>query len=105
MAPAGLLRASGSAYYYLSILRAADMRRLCVMAVVGASALVGAQTPPQRPVEWPYWGGDGAQTKYSTLDDIQPANGGQMGPAGAWATVAKPDADFPTGNMETTPVM
>src|ERR1700730_6304199 len=105
MAPAGLLRASGAAYYYLSILRAADMRRLCVMAVVGVSALVSAQTPPQRPVEWPYWGGDAAQTKYSTLDDITPANVRQLELAWTWTTVDKPMPDVRPGNMETTPVM
>ena len=41
------------------------MRKLWIIAVIALAVQLGAQE--SRLVEWPYWGGDAANTRYSTL--------------------------------------
>jgi quinoprotein glucose dehydrogenase len=77
------------------------------MVIVTSGALLGAQTPQQTLVEWPYWGGDAAQTKYSTAGDITPENVQQLELAWTWETIdrAIPEHDVRPGSFETTPLM
>jgi quinoprotein glucose dehydrogenase len=81
------------------------MRKLWVIVVVALTVQLGAQTP--RMVEWPYWGGDAANSRYSPLTDITPANVGQLERAWEWNTGEKPNAEFNTrpGAFENTPIM
>ena len=81
------------------------MQRLCGIAVVAFALQLGAQE--LRPVEWPYWGGDPANTRYSTIPDITPANVNRLGRAWEWNTGELPNAEYGTrpGPFENTPIM
>ena len=83
------------------------MKRFCAIAVVAASALLGAQGRPQRMVEWPYWSGDNAQNRYSTLPDITPANVNQLEKVWEWSTgeLPLPEHNSRPGPFEATPLM
>ena len=82
------------------------MRKLWVVFAVSAIG-VAAQTPSSAPVEWRYWGGDAAQSKYSTAGNITPDNVHRLELAWKWETVdtAMPEHDVRPGNFETTPLM
>ena len=75
-------------------------------AMVLSAVLVIAQGG-QQPIEWPHWGADLAQTRYSTAADITPANVRDLELAWTWRTVdrAVPEHDLRPGNMENTPIM
>src|SRR5262245_41698759 len=82
------------------------MKRLfAVPAVVAFGVLTGAQTGTL--VEWRHWGGDAAQTKYSTAAEITTANVKDLAPAWTWRTIdrAAPEHDVRPGGFETTPLM
>ena len=83
------------------------MKKLYAIAIAASSALLGAQSRQQGPIEWPHWGGDAAQTKYSTAGDITPANVRDLQLAWTWKTVDTPMPDFDVrpGGFETTPLM
>ena len=57
-------------------------------------------------IEWPHWGGDAAQTKYSTAD-ITAANVRDLELAWTWQTIdrAMPEHDIRPGGFENTPLM
>jgi quinoprotein glucose dehydrogenase len=82
------------------------MKKLCVILAISTIGLA-AQTPSSAPVEWRYWGGDAAQSKYSTAGDITPDNVQGLQLAWKWETVDKaiPEHDVRPGNFETTPLM
>ena len=44
------------------------MQRLAVLAFLVSTVVLAAQN--QAPIEWPYWGADQAQTKYSAAAQI-----------------------------------
>src|ERR1700730_1866233 len=71
-----------------------SMKKLYAIAIVASSALLGAQSGQQGMVEWPHWGGDAAQPKYSTPGDITPANVRDLELAWTWKTVDEPMPDF-----------
>jgi quinoprotein glucose dehydrogenase len=83
------------------------MKKLYAIAVAASTALLGTQGGQESMVEWPHWGGDAAQTKYSTAGDITPANVQDLELAWTWETVDKPMPDFDVrpGGFETTPLM
>ena len=58
-------------------------------------------------VEWPYVGGDQAHSKYSALNDINPANVGDLEIAWEWDAGESPLPEFGTrpGRFQTTPLM
>ena len=58
------------------------------MLVMASAALTIAQEP-QPLIEWPHWGGDTAQTKYSTASEITAANVRELELAWTWQTVAR----------------
>ena len=82
------------------------MRASAVVACVLAAALLNAQSG-QQPIEWPHWGADLAQTRYSTAADISAANVSELALAWSWKTVDRPAPEFDLrpGNFENTPIM
>src|SRR5262245_20773986 len=83
------------------------IRRLCVVAValLGVIGSVDGQQPATG--EWPYWGADAGQTKYSALDDITPANVQRLELAWTWETLDKSmsNPELRPGALRTTPLM
>jgi len=70
------------------------VRKLWASAIVALAVPVVAQE--SRLVEWPYWGGNAANARYSTIPDITPANVHQLEKAWEWNTGEKPHAEFGT---------
>jgi quinoprotein glucose dehydrogenase len=69
------------------------------IATVAANAQAGN--------EWPFYGGDLAATKFSTLTDINRGNVAKLAPAWEWATgeTAKSEPRARPGNFQATPLM
>jgi len=84
------------------------VKKLCAVAVVAFAVVqLGAQRGDSRLVEWPYWGGDAANMKYSTLPDITPANVNRLDRAWEWSPGEMPRTEYGSrpGAFENTPVM
>ena len=83
------------------------MKRICAIAVVASTALLGAQDRPADMIEWPYVGAEQTHTKYSSADDITPANVDQLEIAWEWEVGELPLPEYGTrpGRFETTPLM
>ena len=83
------------------------MKRLCAGLVLGAAAMLGAQTPSGRMVEWPYVGADQAHTKYSGLADINRSNVRDLEIAWQWDPdeMPLPEHNARPGSFEATPLM
>jgi glucose dehydrogenase len=85
------------------------MRTMLLGLVACGSALAlasGAQTT--RPmIEWPFYGGDQAGTKYSSAADINRDTAARLAIAWTWKPGEKPIADVRTqpGSFENTPIM
>src|SRR5262245_47569839 len=81
------------------------MRKLWVIAIIASVVPLAAQG--SRLVEWPYWGGDPANTGYSSIRDITPANVNHLAQAWEWMPGEKPNAEFGSrpGAFEATPIM
>ena len=77
------------------------VRYVGVVAVLVAGSLVTAQRGAG-PVEWPYYGGDQAGTKYSPLADINAGNLQRLQVAWQWKHWDVPPAP---GFFESTPLM
>ena len=75
--------------------------------VVVTGAAVAAQRPVPAEVEWPYYGGDQAGTKYSALTDINAGNVHKLRVAWQWKHWETPLAEHGTtpGFFENTPLM
>ena len=52
----------------------------CGQSDMGTDAVGGFSFEPTEPTEWPYWGGDAAQTHFSPLTQITPENVDQLQP-------------------------
>ena len=83
------------------------MKKVCATIVVLLGAAVAAQRGESRLVEWPYWGGDAANSRYSTIPDITPQNVGQLQRAWTWSTGEQPRPEYGTrpSSFESTPLM
>ena len=81
------------------------MKRLCL--VMMATAAWVAPQERQQIIEWPHWGSDAAQTKYSTASDITPANVRDLELAWTWQTIdrAMPEHNLRPGAFQNTPLM
>jgi len=81
--------------------------RTLVFALVTAGALLAAQQPQSRQVEWLYWGGDPGGSKYSALTDINAQNVQRLQVAWEWKHWETPLQEFGTtpGFFENTPLM
>src|SRR5262245_52390555 len=83
------------------------MKRLfACLPLVAIGVLINAQGDAPT-IEWRHWGGDAAQTKYSTAADITPANVRNLEAAWTWRTIdrASPEHDIRPGGFESTPLM
>src|SRR3954470_6612296 len=80
---------------------------LSVLAMTAALDLIAATAPDTRMVEWPYYGGDQAGTKWSAADDINRATAANLEIAWSWKPGEKPLPEFRTqpGSFENTPLM
>jgi quinoprotein glucose dehydrogenase len=87
--------------------RAVRMRKLFTFVVVIVASVLQLQSQDRGVVEWPYWGGDAANSRYSTLADISPANVNQLERAWEWNTGEMPNAQYGSrpGAFEATPIM
>ena len=83
------------------------MRYTLVATLLVSMTALGAQRLPQVMIEWPYYGGDQAQSKYSPAADITTANVSQLGVAWEWRPGDVPLQQYGTrpGNFEVTPLM
>ena len=81
------------------------MKKLCAAAIVACAALLGAQVRQQGLIEWPYWSGDQAQTRYSSVPDITPENVKLLERAWEWNTGETPQHGTRPGAFEATPLM
>jgi len=72
-----------------------------VFTILVAGSLLAAQRG-SGPVEWPYYGGDQAGTKYSSLTDINAGNLPRLQVAWQWKHWDTPPAP---GYFESTPLM
>jgi len=81
------------------------VKKLAALVVVVSTALIAAQE--SSPIEWRYWGGDAAQTKYSAAAEITPANVRTLSLAWTWQTIdrAIPQYDLRPGGFQNTPLM
>src|SRR5438552_1546437 len=81
--------------------------RLLAIIVTGSLALLAAQGRGSRQVEWLYYGGDPANTKYSPLADITVQNVERLQIAWQWKHWETPLDQYKTvpGFFESTPLM
>ncbi len=91
--------------------------RVAGLGLLGCLVACAGTEPPPEPVtdgvtvEWPVWGGDAAQTRYSAADMIDTVTVGQLRPIWSWATGERPQRDPGTGGrvlpgkFEATPIM
>jgi quinoprotein glucose dehydrogenase len=72
-----------------------------------ALPLVAQSNPPARQVEWPYYGADPGNSKYSPLTDIDAGNVGRLQVAWQWKHWETPLEKYGTtpGFFENTPLM
>jgi quinoprotein glucose dehydrogenase len=80
---------------------------LAGLAVLAAAALLAAQQPSSRQVEWAFYGGDPGGAKYSALADINAQNLQRLQVAWEWKHWETPLEEFGTtpGFFESTPLM
>jgi quinoprotein glucose dehydrogenase len=83
------------------------MKRICAIAIVASTALLGAQDRRAEMIEWPYVGSEQTHTKYSPAEDITAANVDQLEIAWEWEVGELPLPEYGTrpGSFETTPLM
>lgn len=76
---------------------------VCLLGVL----ILGAATPDSPMIEWPFYGGDQAGTKWSRAADINPQNVSTLEVAWTWKPAEKPLPEFRTqpGSFENTPLM
>ena len=83
------------------------MKRLCAIAIVAATAPLGAQEQTGRMAEWLYVGGQQSHTKYSTLADINRSNVSELDIVWQWDPDERPLPEYGArpGSFEATPLM
>jgi glucose dehydrogenase len=76
-------------------------------AGIAVSALLVRGAQADRPVEWPFYGGDAGGTKYSALADVNASSVSRLTPAWEWRPGEKALPEFGTrpGNFQATPLM
>src|SRR3954469_10073184 len=84
---------------------AALLAPLAVGAALGVIAVSAARD--HRMIEWPYYGGDQAGTKWSAAAEINRETVSTLEVAWSWKPAEKPLPDFRTrpGSFENTPLM
>ena len=81
--------------------------KLKVIGAVAVLAGMSVPTPEKAMIEWPFYGGDQAGTKYSTAADINRDTVGRLEVAWTWKPEEKPLAEYRTqpGAFQNTPLM
>jgi len=85
----------------------AALGTLAVVAAHTSHPIAAADTDAGRQVEWLFYGGDQAGTRFSPLEDITPANVGRLEPVWQWKhwETDLPEYGTRTGLFEVTPLM
>jgi quinoprotein glucose dehydrogenase len=85
----------------------ARLAMLKPMTALIVAAMAGALAPAPPEVDWPFYGGDPAGTKYSPLADITASTVSRLQVAWEWKTGEKalPAHGTRPGNFQTTPLM
>ena len=80
---------------------------LMPVAVQEARAQERAPVTEGAAVEWPYVGGDAANTRYSAADTLTPDTVDRLGAAWTWRPADRPRQEFGTipGSFTSTPIM
>ena len=80
---------------------------MAVALVVVAAGAALAQDRAGESVEWPFVGGDAANTRFSAADRLTPDNVGELQPAWTWRPADRPREEFGTvpGSFTSTPIM
>ncbi|HYT73142.1 MAG TPA: PQQ-binding-like beta-propeller repeat protein, partial [Vicinamibacterales bacterium] len=83
------------------------MRRLTLATAAFAAVVAVAAAPPPAMIEWPYYGGDQAGTKWSAAAEINRDTVTRLEFAWSWTPGDKPLPQFGTqpGSFENTPLM
>lgn len=80
-----------------------------VLLLLLGAGLVPLHPRPDHHHEWPYYGADGANTKYAPLDQIDASNFNDLEIAWRWQSaeqdIIEANPDVRTGFYETTPLM
>src|ERR1051326_3460326 len=82
------------------------MRQL-IVAALALGGVAALRAPEKPPIEWPYYGGDQAGSKYSAAADDNRSNVTRLAVAWSWKPGEKPLPEFGTqpGSFENTPLM
>ena len=88
-------------------------RRLACLLAMAVALLAGTagealgQDPSGEAVEWPYVGGDAANTRFSAAERLTPDNVGDLQVAWTWRPADRPREEFGTvpGSFTSTPIM
>ena len=88
-------------------------RRLACLLAMAVALLAGTagealgQGPSGEAVEWPYVGGDAANTRFSAAERLTPDNVGDLQVAWTWRPADRPREEFGTvpGSFTSTPIM
>ena len=85
-------------------------RLIAALTIVLAASLTGVavqRAESSKQVEWLYYGGDQAGTKYSPLTDVNPGNVQRLQVAWQWKHFDAPIEQYKTfpGQFESTPLM
>ena len=80
--------------------------RLWAALAAGSLSLAPQAGPPSRLVEWPYYGGDQGNSRYSPLADVTRDNVGRLQAAWQWKHWETPLEKYGTtpGFFENTPL-
>ena len=73
------------------------MKRLIVVAIVASAAMPIAQSGRQTSIDWPHWGADLGQTKYSAASQITRGNVNKLEVAWRWENDEKAIPEFERG--------
>jgi quinoprotein glucose dehydrogenase len=82
------------------------MRKLIAVACLASTAVLAGQGQ-QASIDWPFWGADQHQTKYSAATQITRANVNNLEVAWRWENDEKPIPEFEMrpGGLQSTPIM
>ncbi len=83
------------------------MKRLVALAIIGSTAFVAAQSGGQSSIDWPNWGAEPGQSKYSKAAQITRSNVNNLEVAWRWENNEKaiPEFEMRPGGMFATPIM
>jgi len=83
------------------------LKSVLAAAAVAGVVVGGVRLQTDKEQDWPFYGGDQAGTKFSSLADVDRSNVSRLAVAWEWTTREKALPDFGTrpGNFQATPLM